>query len=37
MFSNQSLNGATKFNKTFETLIRKDTPEVMVDKLAIID
>tara|TARA_B110000285_G_C14796345_1_gene455386 strand:+ start:406 stop:519 length:114 start_codon:yes stop_codon:yes gene_type:complete len=37
MFSAHSMNGATKFNKPFETLIRKDTPEIMVDKLAIID
>ena len=26
-----------EYTKTFETIIRKDNPEIMVDKLSIID
>ena len=37
MFQNNSFNEVTKYNKPFKTLIREDTPEIMIDKLCIVD
>lgn len=36
-FQDNGLNTTTRFNMPFSTLLRADTPEIMTDKLAIID
>ena len=37
VFQDGSIDIVTRYNRPFGTLIRSDTPQVMVDKLAIID
>lgn len=36
-FKTDCLDSVTRFSDPYETLIRKDTPEIMTDKLCIID
>jgi hypothetical protein len=37
VFQDDALSLVSKFNDPFETLVRRDSPEIIADKLAIVD